>query len=90
MPVPQVLAVQLEGEVLGSILDRGDLFEHDAPLKLQILVEERGEEHQVGKHIERLGQMFIQDPGLKARVFAAGESVQGATETLEGERDLFA
>ena len=90
MPVPQVLAVQFEGEVLRSILDRGDLFKHDAPLKLQVFVEERGEEHQVGEHIERLGQMLIQHAGLEARVFPAGEGVQGTTQALEGERDLLA
>jgi hypothetical protein len=47
--------VKVEHQIVGSILNRGDLLQHHLPFQLQVFVPEEGISNQVRKNLQCLG-----------------------------------
>jgi hypothetical protein len=76
----------VEDELLGRVVDHGDLLEHDLPLGVQVV--EAGDEHHVGHDVQRRLDVLVEDAGVDDRVVACRGGVQLAAVGVEDLGDL--
>ncbi len=88
MPAPEALREQLVDQIVGRVLDHLDLFEDHLLLALDIGRRKRGVEHQIGQHVDRLGQVLVEDLDVVARVLLGGEGVQVAAQAVHFLRNV--
>src|SRR6058998_2488756 len=85
---PQGLGRQIEHLIVGRVLDGVDLLEHYVALELEVARAQHGVSYQIGEHIDRLGQVRVEDARLEGRGIARGIGVERAAPGLERESDL--
>ena len=88
MIAPEQIGVQVKDQVVRRVLDGGDLFKYDIPLRLQIRLPDQGAEGQVGQYIDGRGEMGVQAARLIAGVLARRVGVQMPAQDLQREGDL--
>ena len=77
---------QVVHELLGRVLDHGDLLEHDLPLRVQVV--ERGRVDHVGHHVEGGLEVVVHDARIDDGVLARGQRVELAADPVEDLRDV--
>src|SRR5262249_38101361 len=84
----EVLAEDVEDDVVGRVFDHLDLFEYDVALFIEFDGIECGRGDQIGDQFKRARQMFINNFVEKAPDFAPGKSVHVPAERVRLSRDL--
>jgi hypothetical protein len=77
---------EVVNELLGVVVEHGDLLEHDVALGVEI--RERRREDHVGHHVERPLQVLVGDARVEQRRLARGRGVQLAAQLVEDLGDL--
>lgn len=85
---PEAFAEQLEDLIVGRVLHRGDLLQHDLALQGEVLLPEQGASHEVREDVDRRGKILVQDVSLVVGMIATGVGVEGAAPYLQFERQL--
>jgi hypothetical protein len=88
MAVPELGPMEIEDQVVGCVLDPGDLLDHDVLFKFQVGGIQAWMENQVRKDVERHRQVLVEHMGLITRVFTSRVGIEAPPEGLEGESDF--
>jgi len=86
--LPEAGGVQVEHQVVGRVLDRGDLLQYHLPLQLQVLFPQERIQHQVAEDVQRQVDVLVEHPGLETGVLARVYRRPASRHPLEHDGDL--
>src|SRR5688572_12622013 len=73
---PQLGVVELEYQIVRSVINRVDLFEHDFALESKVRSAQGRTKDQVSENVGGLRQVFVENLGLIGRMFPRGVGVE--------------
>ena len=79
---------QVVHEIVGRVVAHPDLFEDDAPFRLDVVDAERRVPQHVGEHVERGLELHVGNAHVEHRLFVRRERVHLAADRLDRLRDL--
>jgi hypothetical protein len=89
MVFPERLREELVNEIVGSVLDHLDLFDHDLLLTLHIVRRKRRIAHDVGEDVERERQVLVEHLDVVTRVFLRGKRVELTANRVDRLSNVF-
>ena len=76
MPLPEILQIYIQNQLLWGILHHVDLFKDDVPLTLHFAERERRMQHDIRHQVESKWKVFIQDLGIKSDILFLRKGIQ--------------